>query len=607
MTTLLEAPLLSAPLTGAAYRRAQQAYVARSLAELLHERLLAAEAEAQADGTHLLRIATPDGGVVWTCRARRRGLDYWSVLPGSARRREGSVDAPGDDPARLYLDFAGAMGVEPFTLARYLEETAQTLYADACILARGRPTADALAVAPSHEVEAAMEGHPWVLVNKGRMGFGALEQQTLTPEAGAVLHLHWVAAARGVAEVYAIEGTSYDALLKEHLGEQPGEELERLRQGLRSRGLDPDAFHLVPLHPWQYAHKIVPLFAAELAEGRLVDLGPGRDGYRPQQSLRTFQHASHPERTYLKTALSILNTGQVRGLSPEKLRRAPRVTAWLKARLEGDGVFGPDATVLLGEVATLVYEHPAFRAVNGAPYPVKELLGALLRESALPALRPDERVVTMASLLYVDDDGRPLVAAFADRAGLSLLAWIEAYLTAYLTPLLQAFFRHETFFVAHGENTLLVLQGATPTRVVLKDFVEEVQVSARVRASLPEELAALFYDVADELLPLFLLTDVVDGFFRYLADVLATHGGVAEERFWALVARVIHRYEDAHPELAPRFAEAALFAPEFPRFCLNKYRLVLFGYQETAHNVLDTSPPFSGTLPNPLAPYRRSP
>ena len=72
---------------------------------------------------------------------------------------------------------------------------------------------------------------------------------------------------------------------------------------------------------------------------------------------------------------------------------------------------------------------------------------------------------------------------------------------------------------------------------------------------MPEGFRGLLYDIADELIPLFFLTDIVDGFFRYLADVLVTCLGVAEDDFWRAVARTVLAYQEAHPELAPKFAK----------------------------------------------------
>jgi siderophore synthetase component len=142
-------------------------------------------------------------------------------------------------------------------------------------------------------------------------------------------------------------------------------------------------------------------------------------------------------------------------------------------------------------------------------------------------------------------------------------------------------------------------------RVVFKDFVEEVQVSPEEHGALPEPLRAVMVRFDEPLLPLFILVDVFDAFFRYLADVLTTHCGLSEARFWQLVARTIHAYEDDHPELQQAYERFDLFRAQFPCFCLNKYRLVYHGYAEVADNALETSPRFSGMLPNPIAAFRR--
>jgi siderophore synthetase component len=581
---------LSAPLAPARQEAVQRAYLARSITELLHERLITADVQLLPGGRSELRLPTDVAEVGWSCEAVHRQLDHWHVFPETIRRHPGGPPSA----AQLFVDLRATIGIPPFTLARFVEETAQTLYADACIAARGRRSAAELAHADHQTLEAAMEGHPWILVNKGRLGFGALEQQTMTPEGGAEQQLVWLAARRDLARVYTLPGLDYQELLARELGD----ELPELEDRLRARGLEPRDYLLLPAHAWQVQNRLLAGFGDEIASRRLVVLAASRARYRAQQSIRTFRHAADGSRLYVKTALSILNTGQIRGLAPEKLRRAPAVTAWLQARFAGDPVLRQ--TAVLGEIATVVVEHPIYRQLADAPYQYREQLGALFRESPEASLQSGESLATMASLLYVDDEGRPLIAAFADRAAVTLERWLAAYLRAYLVPLLHCMFHHETFFVAHGENTLLVLHDGLPTRVVLKDLVEEIQVSRQVRAGLPEDLASLFYELEDAWVPLFVLTDVCDGFFRYLADVLVSHAGYAEDHFWRQVSGTIRAYQAEHPELAEKFQRWNLFPAEFPRFCLNKYRLVLFGYADTAHNVLDTSPKFSGTLPNPL-------
>ncbi|APR84278.1 Siderophore synthetase component, ligase [Minicystis rosea] len=590
------------PLDRTAYRAVNRAYIAKSIAELLHERLLEARERGEHGAARALEIRGDDPTVRYVFLAQKRRLDYWHVDAKSILRIAGDTSAPADDAHTFYLDLKKTIGIKPITLAKFIEETAQTLYADAFIKSRGRKSADALVESDYQGVERQMEGHPWVIMNKGRMGFDARAAREHTPEAGVPRRILWLGAHRSRAAFHAVAGIDEASFFDHELGP---EVTAAFRQKLTAAGLDPKAYVFLPVHEWQWTNKIVVLFAADLAEGLLVPLGSTSDEYLPQQSIRTFFNATHPDRCYVKTALSILNTGQIRGLSQAKLKIAPRITALAKERFDGDAYLRARGLAMLGEIVTVTYRHPAFSEVEGAPYQYQEMLGALFRESALPRLAPGEKLMTMAALTYVDDDGVPLMGALARRAGISMEAWLRAFMDAYLKPLLHFFYRHQAYFVAHGENTILVMEGHVPKRIVLKDFVEEIQFSKAVRAALAEDLRPIFYEIDDHLIPLFILTDVFDGFFRYLSDILQTHLAFAEDRFWEIVAETVYAYQDEFPDLRAEFDEHDLFVPEFPRFCINKYRLVYFGYEETANNTLDTDPKFTGTLDNPIAPYRR--
>lgn len=584
------------------WRAVNRNYIARALAELLHERMITADALAIAGDAHRLIIHGDQPAVRWTCVAHRRALDYWHIEPDSVARSLDGVSHHAD-AAQLFLDLQRTIGTNPFTLTHFIEETAHTLYADACIAARGRPAAAALVDADYQAVERSMEGHPWVLVNKGRIGFDAADLHRFAPEMGARQQLVWLAARRGRASFHALDGVDHDGFMGAQLGHD-------VAQGFRARLSemvdDPHEYVFIPVHAWQWTHKIAIQCAGDIATRALVPLGVPDHLYTPQQSIRTFLDQAAPEKCYVKTALSVLNTFQIRGLDPRKLALAPRVTAWLGSLLGADPYLQQRGLVILGEIATVAYEHPIYRQIPDGPYQYREMLGALWRESPFPHLAPGETLATMASLLYVDDDGHAFVQALADRAGLGIEGWLQRYLDAYFRPLLHCFFRHETYFVAHGENTILVLRDGVPTRVILKDLVEEVQVSRRHWHQLPDELRGLLYDLDEPLIPLFILTDVFDGFFRYLSDVLATRCGLPEARFWRLVAQVVHDYQDEHPDLASGFARYDLFCDQFPRYCLNKYRLVYHGYAEVADNVHDLSPRFAGTLRNPLSEHRRA-
>ncbi|WP_038929491.1 IucA/IucC family protein, partial [Yersinia pestis] len=79
------------------------------------------------------------------------------------------------------------------------------------------------------------------------------------------------------------------------------------------------------LHPWQWHERIATSFAADIARNDIIYLGQGQDSYLAQQSIRTFFNLSNPHKNYVKTALSILNMGFMRGLSPHSMVTTPLV------------------------------------------------------------------------------------------------------------------------------------------------------------------------------------------------------------------------------------------------------------------------------------------
>ena len=72
----------------------------------------------------------------------------------------------------------------------------------------------------------------------------------------------------------------------------------------------------MPAHPWQWFNKLSWLLPPTSPSAKSFCLGYGEEQYLAQQSIRTFFNISRPGKRYVKTSLSILNMGFMRGLSP---------------------------------------------------------------------------------------------------------------------------------------------------------------------------------------------------------------------------------------------------------------------------------------------------
>ncbi|MEU7618688.1 IucA/IucC family siderophore biosynthesis protein [Micromonospora rifamycinica] len=581
-----------AHLNPATWTHANRLLVGKALAEFAHERLI--HPAPTDDGRWAVR--TDDGTVEYRFTARRFALDHWRIDPDSIIRRRGDENLP-PDAVDLCLELRGALGLTDQVLPVYLEEITSTLAGTAFKLDRPAVSAAELARADFQAIETGMtEGHPCFVANNGRIGFGVHEYHAYAPETGRPVRLVWVAAHRDHATFSSAADLDYPTLLRTELGPDT---LARFTGTLTDAGLDPDDYLLIPVHPWQWWNRLAVTFAGEVARQRLVCLGEAPDEYLPQQSIRTFFNVTDPHRHYVKTALSVLNMGFLRGLSAAYMEATPAINDWLVELVAADPVLAGTGLTIIRERAAVGYRHPQYEAATDRYSPYRKMLAALWRESPVPGLAPGRRLSTMAALLHTDRDGRSLAAALVAESGLPAREWLRRYLDAYLVPLLHSFYAHRLAFMPHGENVILVLHDGAVERVIFKDIAEEIVVMdpdvdlpplvQRVRAAIPDD---------EQLLTIF--TDVFDCFFRHLNAVLAAEGVLDEDDFWRTVADCATDYAAGVPHLADRLRRHDLFAAEFTLSCLNRLQL------RNNQQMVDLADPsaalqFAGTLPNPLA------
>lgn len=578
------------PLTPAVLDRAQRLLVAKALAELTHERLLA----PRPDGAGWVLDA---GDLVVRFTARRYPLEHWVVDPGSiTAERAGEPADP--DVLELVAALAPDLGLSDELAPVYLEELASTLRACAWTLVHHDQTVDDLLHADLAGTEAAMHaGHPGFLATNGRIGFSASEHEAYAPEAGRDVRLHWLAVRRRLAVASFGAGLDEEALLS---GELDPAVRERFDLELSARGLDPADYVLMPVHPWQWQHKVAITFAPDLARHDLVHLGEGPDAYRAQQSIRTFLNVERPERHYVKVALSIQNMGFMRGLSPRYMRATPAINDWVASLVHADPDLQACGFRVLRERAAVGYTGGVHQSLP-ADSPYQKMLAALWRESPVTMVGEHERLATMAALLHRDRDGRAYATALVRASGLDAADWLRAYLRAYLRPVVHCLLAHDLAFMPHGENIVLVLDGHVPGRAYVKDIGEEVVVMGDV--DLPDGVARIRQDVPGELRALSIHTDVFDGFLRHLAGILAEDGVLDADAFWALVAECLAEHAADHPELAAARERCDLFAAEFAHSCLNRLQL------RNTRQMVDlgdqaSSLMMAGTLANPVASHR---
>ena len=575
------------------WRLAGQRLIEMAIAEFLYEEII--QVAHLKDNRYQLTLDDQ----TYTFKAQNYLLGHWQIEEGSVRELSTAEDLPAWNFHTFIRAFSNQTEVKPFTKAYLIKEMNNTWLAEAHLFDESRLSSEAALTASHHEIEGMLRGHPWLIMSKGRMGFGYDDYLSAAPELSPTVKVLWLAVHRDLAEFRSTEEWQAGRLYQHELS---AEELANFEQKLHERGCSCRDYFLIPVHAWQWHQWLVPTYANEIVDQRIIELGVGQDDYVPMQSIRTLCNISQPERHYVKLPVSIFNTAVYRGLPSKRNLAAPAVTAWLKQIQSQDPDLKQSGVAFLGEVATLTIHQPCFDQIEGAPYQFKELFGCLWRESVDPVIGTGEQALSQAALLHRDINGQSILAVLIQASGLSPLQWLKRFAEVSVTPLLICLYKYGLAFSPHGENTMLIHANGVPQKMVLKDFIDDVNLVDEdfpELASLPIEGQILLRHPAHELSH-FIFTGLFMVHYRYICNVfLQDYPEHSEVEFWQTISLVIDTFHQPHPELAERIEKFAMFRAEFEKICLNRVRLFTTSYNDEAERPV---PVFLDPIANPVSP-----
>ena len=579
------------------WQQATRLLIKKMIAEFAHERILNPEPEYHKNGWVYFVLKADDAAIQYRFKAKVLSVHHWLIDTDSIIKTNNG-DAALLDAAAFIIECKKSMGIDAALLPVYLEEVAGTLYGAAYVLSSSKLTAAELAHAGYQQIEQSMTGHPRFIPNNGRVGFDVADYRHFAPEAAEPLSLIWIAAHKSRAEFTAIAGVDYQQVMTQEPGASSIHAFDTL---LKEKGCNPDNYYYMPVHPWQWYNKLINLFAQDIAGNLLVCLGYGDDKYLPQQSIRTFFNITNPHKYYVKTALGILNMGYVRILSPYFMRTTPAINEWVYSIVENDTYLQQTGFCVLRELATMGYTNYYFESALKSDSSYKKMLACLWRESPLTKLQPGQRLMTMAALLHIDQQGAALLPELIRCSGLSTNEWIQRYLHCYLSPLLHCFYQYDMVFMPHGENLVLVIDNYVPVRAIMKDIGEEVTVM-NTEYDMPEKAKRIVVAVPDEFRTRPLFTQLFDGIFRFIAAILVEHSDYPQQSFWQQVADCIIAYQQQHPHLAKKFKQYDLFVETIAPDALNRMQILDNKKLRNRDNPFDV--PTTGEMVNPVAMFK---
>ena len=578
------------------WRAAGQRLIEMAIAEFLYEEII--EVEQLNERSFELQLADK----CYQFEGHQYLLGHWHIQTGTVRDLDVASDEAAWNLHVFIAAFSQHVQLKPFTRAYLIKEMNNTWLAEAHLFDANRLGSTAVLTEPHYRIEGMLRGHPWLIMSKGRMGFSYADYLASAPELSPDIQILWLAVHRDLAQFRCTQDWTASDLYQHELNQSQLENFERI---LSEKQVNSQEYYFIPVHAWQWNNWLIATYANEIVNQQIIALELGDDHYVPMQSIRTLCNTTALQRHYIKLPVSIFNTAVYRGLPSTRNLAAPAVTEWLQQLLHKDLVLQQTGVIFLGEIASLTLQQPCYDQIEGAPYQFKELFGCLWRESVDRYMKKDQQVLSQAALLHEDQQGITVLKTLIDVSGLDPLTWLRRFADVCIHPLLLCLYKYGLAFSPHGENTMLVHQHGVPHALVLKDFIDDVNLvdeNFPELNDLPKDAEILLRHPAQELSQ-FIFTGLFMVHYRYICNVfLQDFPQYNELQFWNTMADSIAAFHQAHPELQQRIEKFDLFRDQFDKICLNRVRLFTTSYNDEAERPV---PVFLDPIANPVSPRTR--
>lgn len=524
-----------------------------------------------------LRLAN---GLVYHFEASLGPWDNLQIFEKSFKKFENNTELTDYTMNSFFKEIQSLCEMSDDTLSRFLEEGNHTIFSDLKVFENleSRNMKDLLEM-NYFEVDQMLSGHPKLIMNKGRLGWGQSEIQRYSPEYAASFKLRWIAVSTDIIEYGINENYDFLSLVHESIAESI------------TREIDINKFLIIPVHPWQWDRYISVQFLEQITIGQIKDLGEIGEEYTPQISIRTLTQVSQKATFDIKQSLSILNTSCVRGIPSKYIKNGHLISNFVEGIIFQDK-FLKGKVVILNEVAAVRVKNCHFDNIEKSSYRYKELLGVVWREAVSSKLEINEKAVPTAAL-FCKNSRSSYIKELINNSGLSPLNWITKYFETVIIPLYHLQLRHGLGLVSHGQNIILVLKNNIPHKVIIKDFHGDLRIS-----NTSSHLHNYISNSLDKLEAGHLIHDLITGHFisvlRYVSRIMEEEVLLEESIFYKELGNVIHDYNNSiNIDISN---EVNLLKDNFEKILVNKIRFIE-GYGEIQNRL---KPKLGNVISNPL-------
>ncbi|OXM15590.1 IucA/IucC family protein [Paenibacillus herberti] len=307
------------------------------------------------------------------------------------------------------------------------------------------------------EMIASLRDRPFHPLAKAKIGLADEDYASYMSEFGQPTAMRWVA----IKNECIVRGSELEEL--ELLDILDGRERAEVESELAQKKLSEASYTVLPVHPWQLEHKIIPDFQRELTDGTLVVLDVQTGSFRATSSVRSFA-ASEQSELMLKLPLSVLSLGAARYLPVVKLLNGLAGERMLRQAIASDETLA-DKIYLCEENNWWGYMPESMGLFDDHPRHLAAQIRMLPRE----ALQAGYRIVPMSSLGVLREEGHFLTELLGGNITRESVLSFYAEAAALFYDVVMRLFKVGVVPEIHGQNCCLVLSGDRPIALLLRD------------------------------------------------------------------------------------------------------------------------------------------
>lgn len=299
-------------------------------------------------------------------------------------------------------------------------------------------------------------GHPSHPNFRAKIGFNRKEVAIYSPEFNTEVNVIWAAIHHSLAFTSASKSV-FHWLFSNHFTK----EYNLWRESLTIKKLKFDEYYPLPIHPWQWTHKLQAL-SKSFARDQFI-LNPVYQKTKPSMSFRTMmplaKHSPH-----LKLAVGVHTTSSMRTVSPASVCNSSHLSQWLNELL-AQNQFYKGRLFLARDLAGIHALHPSISNEE------KKHFGLIIRENPLQWIRLNQKIVPLAALFKRSPvSQRFLLSEIIEHSQSNPVSFFREYCQCVLKSQLHLLLCYGIALEAHQQNTLIIFQANHPSGVILRDL-----------------------------------------------------------------------------------------------------------------------------------------